>query len=93
MTCARSELIFEICNSIGSAFIAWFKKPPFIVVVVDIGDNFLLAALDHQYAIDGKANYNYISSIDDVAEPLNQPLYAQIIDPTVDLQYVILKFS
>ena len=40
--------------------------------------------LDHQYAIDGRANYN-VSSTDDVAELLNQPLYARVICPTVHL--------
>ena len=36
-----------------------------------------------RYAIDGWANY--ISSTDNVAESLNQLLYARIICPTVDL--------
>ena len=37
-------------------------------------------ALD-QYVIDGKENYN-VSSTDDVAESLNQSLYARVICPT-----------
>jgi len=60
--------------------LAFKKSQPFVVVTTN---NFLLAALDHQYAINGRTNY--VSSTDDVAEPLNQSLYARVIDPTVDL--------
>jgi len=39
---------------------------------------------NHQYAINGKANYN-VSSNDNVTELLNQPLYTRVICPTIDI--------
>jgi len=56
----------EICNSIRNAFIAWFKKPhPFVVVDICLWQ-FLINGVG-QYAIDGRVNYNVLST-DDVAE-------------------------
>ena len=71
----------DICNSIGSAFIARFNKPLPLTVLDDIRNSLLSSARGRQCGLVMTVDYS-ARDTDGIAKPPNRSLYAREACPT-----------